>query len=145
MAVTSWATITDVKNATGVDVDTVVLTVAKTSIEGVTGLIEEVERTDLTDRDRYWLKLAVCFQTAWIAAQPDYLERNDIMSANQDGQSATGANRDWLLLSPIARRYLKRLSWRGVRTLEAGRFIQGPTRVDVTSEAFDDSLPWRPL
>lgn len=141
-----WATIADVKELTRADVDATTRRQAVASIEPLIGLIEEVKREDISDRDRYWLKLATCYQAAWLDAQPDYFERNDVSGASQSGQSATGANREWLLLSPAARRCLKRLSWRGPRPLAIdNRSTAARPRVDITSEAYDDSLPWRPL
>jgi len=141
-----WATIADITELTRVTVDETTRRQAVASIEALTGLIEEVAREDISDRDKYWLKLAVCYQAAWIDAQPDYLERNDVMTASQTGQSATGANRDWLVLGPAARRAIKRLSWRGVRSLAIdNRQPDARARIDITSEAYDDSLPWRPL
>lgn len=141
-----WATVADVAELTGVNVSPTIRRQAVASIETLVGLIEEVPRDGVSDRDRYWLKLATCYQAAWIDAQPDYLERNDVASASQTGQSATGANRDWLVLGPAARRAIKRLSWRGVRSLAIDdRSASGRARVDITSEAYDDSLPWRPV
>ena len=141
-----WATITDVSELTRVKVDGTTRRQAVASIEALVGLIEEVPRPDVSDRDRYWLKLAVCYQAAWIDAQPDYFERNAVSSASQSGQSATGGNADWLLLAPAARKCIKRLSWRGVRPLAIDdRRAETRSRVDVTSEEYDDSLPWGPL
>lgn len=140
MSATPWATVEDVLASTGRVVTTLTRTLAVQSIEMHTGLIEAVERTDLTDRDRYWLKLAVCYQAVWLLAQPDYLERNAVNSVSQDGQSASAGNPDWLTLSPQARKCLKRLSWRGVRTVST----QGRRTVaNVNSDEYEDTLDWR--
>lgn len=138
-----WATIADVQALTGRTVDEQARALAATSIALVTGLIEGVDRTRLSDRDRYFLKTAVCFQAAWIAAQPDYLERNAVASASQDGQSATMGNPDWLVLSPLARKALKRLSWRGTRTVST----EDRQRViaNVNSDEYEDNLDWSPV
>lgn len=142
MAATQWATIEDVATLTGITVDAFTRTLAAQGIELATGLIEEVERTDISDRDRYWLKLATCYQAAWVAEQPDYLERSDVSAASQDGQSATG-NPDWLVLSPLARRAVKKVSWKSRKTINIGPIA--PPRVDPLGEVADNSLPWRPL
>jgi len=138
MAATPWANIADVLELTGVTVDAFGLRQAVTSLETVTGLIQDVERTTISEADRYWLKVATCYQAAWIAAQPDYLERNDVTGASQDGQSAQGKP-DWLVLAPLARRALKRLSWRGVRTVSSQ-----PARdvVNINSDEYEDTLDW---
>lgn len=144
MSATPWASVADITAATGVTVATSVRNLAANVIELTTGLIEAVERTDISDRDRYFLKLAVCYQAAWIVAQPDYLERNAVASASQDGQAATGGNPDWLVLAPLARKALKRLSWRGVRTVstQPGR----RTGVNVNDDDYEDALPgWEPV
>lgn len=141
MAPTEWATVAEVFTATGRNVTQMTRDLAAQSIEMHTGLIEDVVRVDITDRDRYWLKLTTAYQAVWIAAQPDYLERSAVMSVSQDGQSVTGANPDWLTLSPQARKCIKRLSWRGVRTVSIQRADR--TALNVNSEEFDDSLDWR--
>lgn len=144
MAAALWATVTDVANITGKTVSEVDRTLAATAIELHTGLIESVERVDMKARDRYWLKLAVVYQSAWLAVQPDYLERNAVASASQDGQSATAGNPDWLTLAPLARKAIRKLSWTGARTIEAAT-EQRRARLDVLSESSDDSLKWSPI
>lgn len=136
-----WATIENVQTATGRVVTETTRNLAAQSIEMHTGLIEGVERTDISGRDLYWLKLAVCYQAVWLLAQPDYLERNAVSSVSQDGQSATAGNPDWLTLSPQARKCLKRLSWRGVRTVATAG--SKPAIVNVNSDEYEDTLDWR--
>lgn len=138
-----WATVEEITTATGKTVDALTRTLAAGSIESTTGLIESVVRADISSRDLYWLKMAVCYQAAWLLAQPDYLERNDVASASQDGQSAVG-NPDWLVLSPLARRALKKLSWRGVRTVST----EDRARViaNVNDDDWEDAnLDWQPV
>lgn len=145
MAAAPWATIADVLAKTGVTVTEYQRTTAVGVLETLTGLIEEVERTDITDRDRYWLKLATCYEAAFVAEHPDLFSREDVTSAAQDGASAAYRNADAHLLSPLARKALRRLSWRGIRAVLPGGATAAGTAVDVASEAFDDSLPWSPL
>lgn len=137
-----WATVQDVKTLTGRDLTDVDLALAVTALELHTGLIEAVERTDMSGRDLYWLKLAVGYQAVWLLAQPDYLERNAVSSVAQDGQSASAGNPDWLTLAPLARKALKRLSWRSARSIVISHEDRR-TRLNVLSEAYDDSLAWR--
>jgi hypothetical protein len=141
MSLTPWATIADVATLTGKTVTQQQRDQAAATIELHIGLIEAVERTDLSDRDRYFLKLATSYQTAWLAAQPDAFERNDVSSAGQDGESAT-FRADAHTLAPLARKAIKRLSWRGPRALiPAATDARG--RLDTTSEEYDDSLAWK--
>lgn len=143
MALTPWATIADVQDLTGKIVTQAQRDQAVATLELHIGLIEAVEREDITARDRYWLKLATCYQTAWLKAQPDLFERNDVASASQDGESAN-FRPDAHTLAPLARKAIKRLSWRGPRTLVTPK-ADARGRVDTTSEEYDDSLAWKRL
>lgn len=147
-AAESWCTVATVASLTGKTVTAVDRNLAAFAIELTTGLIESVKRTDMTRRDAYWLQQAVAFQAAWLSETPDYLERNDVSSASQDGQSVT-LKPDALVLAPLARRAIKRLSWRGTRSIrpiavdERGRIRL--TADYVPLEAHDDLQVWRPL
>lgn len=143
MALVPWCTIADVKTLTDKTVTQGERDRAAASIELHVGLIEAVERVDISDRDRYFLKLATCYQTAWMVAQPDLFERNDVSDAGQDGESAT-FRADAHTLAPLARKAIKRLSWRGPRTLITPK-ADARGRVDTTSEEYDDSLAWKRL
>jgi hypothetical protein len=142
-----WATVSDVKSLTGADVTELTRTLAAQAIELKTGAIEVVTtaRTLVSDRDQYWLKLAVCYQAAWLNEQPDYLERSAVANLSQDGQSATMGNPDWLVLAPLARTAIKRLSWRGARQLNLGRVGTVRPIFDNTTEEYENRLDWRPL
>ena len=142
MPVTPWATIVDVTTLTGKTVTQQQRDQAAATIELHCGAIESVERPDVSGRDLYWLKLAVSYQAAWLAAQPDLFERNDVASAAQDGESAN-FRPDAHTLAPLARKALKRLSWRGPRTLVTPAADARGRRIDTTSEEFDDSLAWK--
>lgn len=147
-ALDSWCTVADVATVTGKTVTVTDRNLAAFAIELVTGAIESVARVDLSRRDAYWLRQAVAFQAAWLADTPDYLERNDVDAASQDGQSVT-LKPDALVIAPLAKRALKRLSWRGARSIrpvpvdERGR-IRVPERY-VPLEQHDDVQTWRPL
>ena len=116
MAAYVWASIQDVVDATGAVVDAPALVIATTAIETRTGLIQAVGRVYLSRRDYYWLKLAVCYQAAWMLAQFDYFNRLDAEFIIQDGQRANFRH-DALTLAPMAKSAIRRLSWRGTRTL----------------------------
>ena len=141
-----WATPTDVDAVVGLTVDIATISRATSTLETITGLIEAVDRPDITDRDRHFLKLMTCYQLAFMRDNPDLFSRNDVTSASQDGESASFRNVDSHLFAPLARKAYRRLSWRSLRLLSPAGGI-GSTRasVDVNSEAFDDSLPWSPV
>lgn len=143
---TIWADTDDIATVTGKTVEDGDRNRAANVIELLTGAIEGVQRDDMSDRDRYWLKLAVAYEAVFIAATPDFDERMAVASLSQDGMSMSAANPDATILAPLARKAIKRLSWRGPRGLNIGRTGGiGGSITDVNSEAFDDSLPWHAL
>lgn len=141
-----FADIAEIETLTGVTVDEATRNLAAQAIELATGLIEGTlaERVDISDRDLYFLRLACSYQAAWLNAQPDYLTRNDVKTAAQDGQSATGGP-DWLTLSPLARKACKRLSWRGTRSLATGTLTRAERLEFALRESGDDRHTWRPI
>lgn len=142
-----FAQIAEITTLTGVTVDAATRSLAAQAVELSTGLIEGTldERVDIVDRDLYWLKLMCAYQAAWLVAQPDYLTRNDVATASQDGQAATGGTRDWLTLSPLARKASKRLSWRGTRSLATGTLSRVERQALALRESGDDRLTWRAI
>jgi hypothetical protein len=144
---TTWADAVDVKALTGA-------TVSDSLIDQATGVIEltsggrlaRLDPAHVTGRDFDWLRRAVCYQAAWMASQPDYFERLDVADLDQDGVVAT-FKADGLVLAPLARRCLKRLSWRGVRTIRPGAsttLLPGAA-IGYGAGLPDDDLPWRPM
>lgn len=138
-----WATAADAKAITGVDVTATERNIAAASLETMIGLIEEVDRPDISDRDKRFLKLACAYQAAFVHDNPDLFSRADVSSASQDGESAAFRNPDAHILAPLARKAIRRLSWRGL-TRPNDR-AASRTRPNVNSEEYDDSLAWRPV
>lgn len=101
-------------------------------------------RTDISDRDRRWLKLMTVYQVAFMLDNPDLFSRNDVTSAGQDGESASFRNVDSHLFAPLARKAFRRLSWAAKTLLSpvGGSGALPLTGRDVNSEEFDDALPW---
>lgn len=140
---TEWATIAQVKAITGRDATQEDRDVAARSLETMIGLIEEVDRPDISDRDRYWLRLATAYQTRFVQDNPDLFSREDVTSAAQDGESANYRNPDAHILAPLARKAIRRLSWRALT--RPGDRAPREAATNVLSEEYDDSLAWRPL
>jgi hypothetical protein len=142
-----WAAPSDVDAVVGLTVDNAAIDKATSTLETITGLIAAVDRPDITDRDRHFLKLMTCYQVAFMADNPDLFSRNDVTSASQDGESANYRNVDSHLFAPLARKAYRRLSWRSLRILSpaGGSGVVSSTIRDVNSEAFDNSLPWSPV
>ena len=67
-----------------------------------------------------------------------------VTAASQDGQSAQGANPDWLICSPLARKAIRKLSWRNPRAIEVG-YEERIRRLNVLLEQNDEALHWTPL
>jgi hypothetical protein len=157
---TAWATVDDVKRLTGKDLTGDAIDQATAVIELTGGgRLAKLDPAYVSERNFDWLRRAVCYQAAFMDAHPDYFERMDVASLSQDGVSAS-LKGDSLILAPLARRCLKRLSWRGVRTItpsinrttdRAGyRTSNAPDLPDVASIGFgasliDDELPWGPM
>lgn len=135
----TWTTVQQVKSLTGKAVTDATIDIAEGILATLHGLIPGVERT-LTGRDRYFLGMTAAYQAAWVADQPDLFERLDVSSAGQDGQSAA-FKADALVLAPLARRALKKLSWKGARAIGT----VAPRRVlNVNDDDWEDEhLPWR--
>lgn len=145
MAATPWATPAQIKTVTGYEPSAEERDRAVATLETMTGLIESVDRPDISDRDRHFLKLMLAYQAAFMADNPDLFSRADVTSASQDGESANFRNPDSHLLAPLARKAIRKLSWQARRLLIPGGGVPtvSPGR-DINSESFDDSLPWSP-
>jgi len=147
--VTEFATVAQIETLTGVTVTEGQRSRAAVVIELTTGLIEGTlaQRPDTTDRDLYWLRVACAYQAAWMQAQPDFLTRNDVSAMSVDGESATGKP-DWLALAPLARRAIKRLSWRGTRTAYTEptlRDVEAAKLRHALDDAGDELGRWEPI
>lgn len=138
-----WASVEDVADVTGRTVTVADRGVAVRSLETVIGLIEAVDRPDISDRDRYWLKLATCYQAAFVLDNPDIFSRADVTSASQDGETAAFRNVDAHIVAPLARKAIRRLSWFGL-TRPRDRAPQS-SALNILSEEYDDSLAWKPV
>lgn len=71
----------------------------------------------MSARDLATIRSAICWQTPWQAAQVDITTRSQYDSLSQDGLSVSSSAEWSKILSPIAARALKNLSWKGSRTL----------------------------
>jgi hypothetical protein len=104
-------------------------------IESHTGAIENDPYSTLSARDRLWLGRMVAYQWTWMLDQPDFHERKDTTS--EDGATGTPS---WLTLAPMARVTMKRLSWKGTRTVRLPR-----VRRVALLENGDPLTGWEPM
>lgn len=135
-----WATVADVADVAGVTVTADELRQARNIIETLVGLFEATYRPDISDRDREWLRRAVCYEAAFVHDNPDLFSRIDVTSASQDGEAVAFRNADAHLLAPLARKCIRRLSWRGLH--RAADVAADRRQVSILDEDYDDSLAW---
>ncbi|MEV8610293.1 hypothetical protein AB0383_20600 [Amycolatopsis sp. NPDC051373] len=149
-AQSTWATTDDVATFTGTEVTQAQLMQASATIDmHAARTYEDVTRVGT--RDQYWMKLAVCFQAAWLTEQPDMFVRMDILSlgsASRTGRGGTSFGPDALLIAPNAKKALSRVSWLKSRSLH----VQSPFTdgygvfgTDPLSSGSDGLYSWESL
>lgn len=130
MTVAAWAQASDVMTATGATVTDAQIVQAQAVIElrvgrtFATTLANDGVTSKLRASALHWLSMAVAYQAAWMAAQPDLFTRSDIEGISQDGVVATFRGADGLTLAPLAKRALKRLKWRGPRSVQVESYFE---------------------
>jgi len=134
----TWSTTAQVLTLTGAVVTEAQLTMAEGDISLSAGRDPATTPADaLTTRDQYWLGLAVAYQAAWLAAQPDAFTRSAVTSYGDNGQSVTFAPRGQDL-APRARTALKRVSWKGTASVAVrGMAEQAALALPVGSAIID--------
>lgn len=145
-----WATAEDVKALTGVVLTSeegetpAELIQAEAVISLKLGVIPG-EAPRIGGRDGHFIRSAVAYQAAWLRDQPDLFTRLDVDALSQDGQSVTPRG-DGLVLAPLAKLALRRVSWRA-----PSRSITASTSGRVSGSDLEDYLPngepvgWRPM
>lgn len=135
----AWATTAEVLDITGETVTDSKVTQAQYVIELFSGVTEDYV---IPGRDARHLKMAVAYQAAWAAHQVDVTTRTDVSQFTQDETSATYANKEAPVLAPLARHALKRLSWKGSRSVKLQKITDvAPTDPD-TAFLTDDESAW---
>ncbi len=114
----TWADAGFTLAITGVTVSPEQLAQAQGVIDLTSGTTEDAAvDLALRPRDLRYLRMAVAYQAAWMSTQIDLFARTEVSSLNQDGLQMTPGHADALLLAPLARRALHRLSWRRTRSV----------------------------
>lgn len=146
-----WATVADVATFTGTDATEPQIEQAQFIIELFADTTEDASDADLiSSKNLRLLRMAVSYQTAWMALNPDLFTHQDAQSVQQDSVVFTPAHANAALLAPLAKRCLDRLSWRRIRSLRVGPMSSGggriPRRMNTTNAVLDDDDPrWVPL
>lgn len=134
----AFVTPSEVSTLTGRTPSADTITLAETVMDVHAGRAQEVWPY-LSDADQRTLRYAIAFQAVWLDAHPEAVSSMDVESASQLDQSVTPTDADALTLAPLARRVLRRLSWRrrsGSLTLTTA------FQRDVVTE---DDEEWSPL
>jgi hypothetical protein len=141
----AWATSSDLLAYLGVTLSaSTYLTQANTMIS-IYANRSEAASASISNRDLLALKLATCYQAAWLPSQPDALGRVNIDSTTVDGESIKFSNEAQQNLAPGAIRALKNLSWKASRTLVIPSSevpLGSSSSIDFTSESSDESSDW---
>lgn len=142
----AWATTTDVLTFTGKAVADDELSRAQAVVELYASRTASVPATATTARDEHWLKLAVCYQAAWMQGQFDLYTRVEVGNLSQDGVSTTFTP-DAMTLAPLARKALNRLAWRKTRSIHIlSPFEDSPSTYPVGGLVKDYAFEeWTPL
>lgn len=101
----------------------------------------------ISPRDLATIATAIQWQTAWMSQNPNVFQRNQFESLTGDGQSVTQAAEWAHVLSPIAARAIRNLSWKGSRTLRTPsvRVNRVNAAAQFELEASDIYSDWQPL
>jgi len=141
----AWASADDLLAYLGVSLqDPRFLTLANTDITVYANRTEAASAA-ISNRDLLALKLATCYQAAWLPAQPDALTRVNIDSSTADGESVRFRSDAQQNLAPGAIRALKNLSWKGSRTLripDVSVPLGSSRSRDFLSESSDEGHGW---
>jgi hypothetical protein len=96
----------------------------------------------MTVKDRYWLARAVAWQAAWLAGQVAIEGRMGVSFAGAGGSTISIPDEATLVLAPLARRAINRLSWKRPRSVRAASVIETlplyPGVVDTDDEGAAD-------
>lgn len=138
MTQTAWATIADVSSVTGATVSQSQLDQANAVIELHAGKIYTLASANTGTRDTEWMRRACCYQAAWMLAQPDMFQRIDMSQMTQESR-AVGLKDHALVMAPLAKRALARVSWLRSRSLHVrSPYVDGLGPISGAIVDYDD-------
>lgn len=141
----TWCDAAKVLELTGVGVTEAQLLKA----QGVVETFEDIDPADpgehLAERDRNRLVSATAYQAGWMFEQIAVEQRTDVESISQDGQAWKYANPDAVVLAPLAKRNLDRLSWNNDGAYAPATSHRYPDLAAVEAAVLCDEveLPWQ--
>lgn len=116
MTQTGWATTADVLSLTGTTATQAQVDQANAVIEVIGGKVYTLANAHVGTRDTEWMRRACAYQAAWMLSQPDMFARLDLSAVTQEGR-AVGLKEHALVLAPLAKKALGRVSWARSRSL----------------------------
>lgn len=143
----TWCTVEQVENLTAVTVSDAQLLRAQGVIETFVDVDPAEPGDHLSTRDRNRLVSATAYQAGWMFEQIQLETRTDVENLNQDGQSWKYAHPDAVVLAPLAKRNIDRLSWNTSGTYGGCRRKRYATIDDVRDAVMRDEvdvIPWVP-
>lgn len=146
----TWASTSDVITYTGVNATAAQVEQAQAVVEMFADTtLDASDAGNISPKNLRLLKMAVAYQAAWITAHPDAFTNVDLTNFNQDQVSGTLTHANALILAPLAKRAIDRLSWKRIRPLRIGArggYGNIPRTMNTTSAVMDDGDPrWRPI
>ena len=102
-----WASASDMLTHLGTMAASSYLPLASTMITTYANRTESASAA-IGNRDLFALKLATCYQAAWLPSQPDILGRVNVESSTVDGESVRFSSDAQQNLTPGAMRALKK-------------------------------------
>lgn len=144
---TTWATPADVLNLLDQEVTNSLVIVANTIIEILSARIYTLAAPRTGTRDIEWMKRAVAFEAVWITGQPDFFTRLDV-NAITEGRRSIGVKELSMILAPMAKMALRRVSWLRTRSLHVRSPFQdgmSPLSPNPDSAANDFYESWTPM
>lgn len=118
----AWATTNEVLTYTGITVTQAEVDQAQFMIEMFADTTEDASDAGLiSSKNLRFLKMAVAYQAAWITEHPDVFTHVDVSTMLQDGLQFTRGHENAMLLAPMARRAINRLSWMRNKNLRVKR------------------------
>jgi hypothetical protein len=89
---------------------------ANAVIEVIGGKVYTLASAHVGTRDTEWMRRACAFQCVWMAAQPDMYTRLEMEAISATGRPVP-IRETALVLAPLARKALSRVSWLRSRSL----------------------------
>jgi len=139
MSTITGVTTADVSAYTGV-------TVTDDEVSQALSVIELYASVDLSNfagfraTNRKWLQMAVAYQAAWMHSQPDLFSRTDFTNQSQDGLSVSTRDASTLMVAPLAKKALSRVSWVRPRSI----YIAPGRHMDRYNGGSLNTYPGRP-